>query len=211
MELILESVLILRPLLYQKFFIKKLTLDWSIFPLELQNLIYEYLIETELSLHECISQNMKYESMSRNSSMMVIIPEGFYSLTIRDPYFFFANYAFISFDEYPSTFYGTKRWTLDYRSRKECFTQKDFFPLDSTCTSGNKKREINNFKDKNIQKKEEDEKEEHHNFTLLEIFVNLKKYMDKYPQNSSKVIFLNEFFIRLNLFYFCNKFFVSLK
>ena len=66
-------------------------------------------------------------------------------------------------------------------------------------------------KDKDIQKKEDDEKEEQHDLTLLEIFVNLKKYMDKYPQNSSKVILLNNFFTRLNLFWFCTNFFVLLK
>ena len=206
MNRILQSFIILRAFLYQKLFIKKLTLDWSIFPLELQNLIYEYLIETELSLYECISQNIKDESISTMyhfDSIQRVVPRSFYAFTIRDSYFPSVNYAFISFTKYPSTSDGTKGWTFHYSSTKEYFTQKDFFPLDSTCT-GNKKRE-------NDLKKEDDKKEDQHDLTLLEIFVHLKKYMDKYPQNSSKVILLNTFFTRLNLFWFCNNFFVSLK
>ena len=185
---------ILGPFLGQKLS-KKLTLDWSIFPLELQNLIYEYLIETELSLYECISQNMNYKSKSGMYYVLKSLPEGSYSLNIRNPYLASTSKAFISFTEYPSTCCGKQRgWTFYYSSTKEYY----FFPLDS------------DFKDKNIQKKRRCD-EEQHDFTLLEIFLNIKTYMDKYPQNSSRVILLNKFFKKLNLFYFCNNFFVSLK
>ena len=50
---------------YEKLF-KPLTLDWCIFPLELQNLIYEYLIENELSLSDNILGNIKYKSKGKH-------------------------------------------------------------------------------------------------------------------------------------------------